>query len=603
MISTQILNAQPDSDVVPVIFRYSAKAERVNVAGSFNGWSDSTHPMQATDSGFVAKIALKPGYYYYKLVADGQWIHDPANPLKVNDGGTGWNSILKAGEPPVPKRTLRSERLDTSLLPRPVFPARPVVVALYYAAWKMAWQKIAAGNAQNGFAEAYMDEGFNEQIYQWDSCFMSAFGIYSNGIFPAMATLDNFYIKQRDDGYIQRVYFEDTGLAVAQPTAVEPLVNPPLFAWVEARYYLISGDQSRLNRVFPVLKKYFDWMNAHTKSSLSPDLYFNTELGSGMDNTPRPEVAGGAWIDASAQMALFSKMMRDLSVPAGYSSDKAFFDSHYQRISKAINKHLWSSASGFYHDADPQGRLNPVIHIGGFWPLIAGVADNSRKKKLFEKLTDSLHFNRPHRVPTLSASDPGYKKSGHYWLGGIWAPTNYMVIQGLQASGKFALAGDIARNHVDNIAELYTNGVINVDKIPFEQRFEDGYHTLWEAYAPETREPATRWDDTFYTRQDFVGWTGLGPISMVIEQLIGLEFNLAEGIVTWNLDGNDTVGLQNIQFKEWKMSLLAEPDATGWKLTVSTSKPLQLRVIMQGRTTRINVMPERRFYQVKRILE
>ncbi len=46
-----------------------------------------------------------------------------------------------------------------------------------------------------------------------------------------------------------------------------------------------------------------------------------------------------------------------------------------------------------------------------------------------------MSFERVHRVPSLSADTPGYDPDGGLWLGGVWAPTNYMVLRGLSEHG------------------------------------------------------------------------------------------------------------------------------------------------------------------------
>lgn len=70
-------------------------AAQVILAGSFNGWDEESLRMSRTDDGWEVRIQLTPGEYHYKFIADGQWLHDPANPRKVrNEHGT-FNSILK----------------------------------------------------------------------------------------------------------------------------------------------------------------------------------------------------------------------------------------------------------------------------------------------------------------------------------------------------------------------------------------------------------------------------------------------------------------------------------------------------------------------------
>jgi 1,4-alpha-glucan branching enzyme len=64
------------------VFQYtSTTAKTVSVAGEFSNWSEL--PLARDDSGTWSRtLHLKPGYYGYKLVVDGEWILDPANPSR-----------------------------------------------------------------------------------------------------------------------------------------------------------------------------------------------------------------------------------------------------------------------------------------------------------------------------------------------------------------------------------------------------------------------------------------------------------------------------------------------------------------------------------------
>lgn len=49
-------------------------AERVCVAGDFNGWDPSATPMRRRRDGrWVAVLDLVPGHHEYKFVIDGRW--------------------------------------------------------------------------------------------------------------------------------------------------------------------------------------------------------------------------------------------------------------------------------------------------------------------------------------------------------------------------------------------------------------------------------------------------------------------------------------------------------------------------------------------------
>ncbi len=223
-------------------------------------------------------------------------------------------------------------------LPEPVLPGHPEWIDLYWASWRFMHEKITKGDPTKGFSPLYIDEGFNENIYQWDSCFMVNYAIYGTDVFPAMATLDNFYNHERADGYICRCYNENTGNATGEHD-----INPPLFAWAEWRYYMLSGDKSRLGRVLPVLDKYFQWVKANCRGPNGHGLYWITDLGSGMDNSPREGfVRHGAWIDLSSQQALSALCIARLAEAAG-KADLANDTSPNSRRSNNVNSYCWNS--------------------------------------------------------------------------------------------------------------------------------------------------------------------------------------------------------------------------------------------------------------------
>ena len=70
------------------------KAKVVALAGSFNGWSQSTTLCAKMSSEWVCRLDLSPGKYQYKFVVDGNWIIDPGNPEVEDDGSGTINSVM-----------------------------------------------------------------------------------------------------------------------------------------------------------------------------------------------------------------------------------------------------------------------------------------------------------------------------------------------------------------------------------------------------------------------------------------------------------------------------------------------------------------------------
>jgi len=66
-----------------VVFRQKITgARQVELAGDFNGWLPHSTPLRRVDDSglFEATVPLQPGRYRYRLVVDGRWSPDAANP-------------------------------------------------------------------------------------------------------------------------------------------------------------------------------------------------------------------------------------------------------------------------------------------------------------------------------------------------------------------------------------------------------------------------------------------------------------------------------------------------------------------------------------------
>ncbi len=72
-------------------------AQKVAVAGEFNGWDKEATPMVQTLDGFEVELSLEKGKkYQFRYVLDGAtWINDPYRPT-VDNGMGEQNSVLDA---------------------------------------------------------------------------------------------------------------------------------------------------------------------------------------------------------------------------------------------------------------------------------------------------------------------------------------------------------------------------------------------------------------------------------------------------------------------------------------------------------------------------
>lgn len=462
-------------------------------------------------------------------------------------------------------------------LPAPFWQGHPEAVACYWKAWELAFANLRRPTPANGFVSNYIDTAFNDCLFMWDSAFITFFGRYGRRAFDFQRTLDNLYAKQHPDGFICREIREADGsdcFCRFDPASTGPNVLP----WAEWEHFAATGDGERLARVFPVLLAFHRWLRAYRTW---PDgSYWSSGWGSGMDNQPRLPAGMSrewyhghlAWADACLQQALSAGLLLEMAAVLGREEETAPEREELARLAPLANGHLWDERTGFYHDRLPDGSLGGVKSIGAFWALLAGIVPRERLPRFIAHLEDEAAFNRPHRVPSLAADDPAYQPGGGYWLGGVWAPTNYMVLRGLTRAGADDLAHAIARNHLDNVVRVF-----------------DLTGTLWENYAPEAAAPGEP------AKPDFVGWTGLAPIAVLLEYVFGLRPEAGAGRLVWDVRLLEEHGVRRYPFgRAGTVDLRCGPRSSAREkpaIEASADVPLALAVRWDGGSEVLPISP------------
>lgn len=447
---------------------------------------------------------------------------------------------------------------------------------LYYRTFEIAFEKIQRGTPQNGFVDFYMDEAFNPNIFQWDTSFIMMFARYGNKELPGIVSLENFYRYQHADGWIGRELREKDGSSYwpkAGGLDANCSINPPLFSWAEWQSYEVKGDASRFTKkingkpIFNILVDYYDWIKANRR--WDNGLYWTTSYANGMDRSPRLgtkhvcEHADGSWIDITAQQALNAYYLAKIAEVIGEQEVQQRFVQEHAELAKLINATLWDEQDGIFYDLDKKGHFYKVKTPASFWPFIARVTtDKQELRMLNEHILNPQRFWTEHHLPTVAKDEPTYMKDGGYWDGAVWAPTTYQTIKGLEVQGYRETARRIAINHIEHIYWVYRKT-----------------NTLFENYRPEDVAEGV------HARPDFVGWTGVGPIAALIENVMGIQVNGANDTVYWDLALAEKHGIKNLQFGDNRIDIEVDdrltPDS-GARIRVKTNSPFTLLVTIAG---------------------
>lgn len=412
------------------------------------------------------------------------------------------------------KQAQEIPQYDIDKLPHLICDGHEDWLSMYDYAWQQAFKNFRQPSPDAGFVDSFIDTAFNDNTFIWDSCFMTMFGRYCRPNFDFMGTLSNFYGKQHADGFICReinTYNGQDAFTPQDPRAT----GPNILAWTEWEDYQYTGNTDRLRAIFPALIAYHRWWKTWRRWSTGG--MWTSNLGSGMDNQTRVTEVNWhhnhhVWIDATMQQALSCHILRKMADIIDRHDFDDELNEEYDNLKQFINERMWNEDTHFYHDISIDGTFSTVKTIGAYWGILAEVIPEDRLHWIIEHLKDSNSFNRPHRVPSQSYDSVGYERTGIYWRGGVWSPTNYMVLSGLTQAGYDDLAYDIALNHVRNVSDVFRKT-----------------ETLWENYAPEMPREGVP------SKSQFVGWTGVSAITIPLEYLIGLRWIVPTKHLLWDI--------------------------------------------------------------------
>mgnify|MGYP002706734670 CR=1 FL=1 len=523
-----------------------------------------------------------------------------------------------------PETVAGGYEIDMERLPKVHFSKHKDWETLYETAWQSHKSNITAVTkalnpelTTDDATAYYVDEAFDNRIFQWDTLFMMMFDKYGIHEFPTLNSMDNFYYHQTDsnddsDGYISRMIYQGSGQSYYGDYQTVDAINPPMFAWAEWEQYQIHGDISRFTKkvkgkaIIDRLDAYWQFLKRTRthKSGPAEGLYVSNGQGNGLDNTPNQDWSG--WGQAANDMSIQQGQAADYIVRildevlakdeslttedrTKYQEMKEKYQQEEADLKQIIQEKLWSQDGGFFFNADAEtSEFTNIATPTGLWALAAGVATEEQADRMIEEYAlNSNKMFRPNGLATVCYDYSTFKPTGGYWNGAMWSPTSYQWIKGLQKYGYDELAFKEAVRHINGLADVCVRGAYD--------RNGNLLHTLWENYSSEYSIPgSTEFSDTEPSRSNFVGWAGALGIGSVLEDLAGITIKGNENAIEWNIKLTEAFGVENLYFNgaegENFVNLFCSErvnDTSGAKLTVKADHGFELRVKIGGKSQTI----------------
>jgi neutral trehalase len=455
---------------------------------------------------------------------------------------------------------------------------------MYDRTWAWIADCWATGGAGTSIEKnKYFQYSGGSTIDLMDQVFCSFFLVYSNRIYAAASGLDTLYALQEPNGAIRCRYDPATAAPITTKDNPEGL-GLPLFAWAEYNLFHKTANKKRVKEVMPTLQRHWAWMEETFKHDNG--LYGVPVAATGMENSPRGSALYlSDFNSAMAMNALYLSALGDIlnDKEASFQYKRAYFS-----LKTRINSLMWNAGDGFYYDLDKNEKQVSTRTIGVYWPLLAEIPNEERSERLIAHLKDPAKFGTEHPFPTLAVDQKGYDKRGMGYRGSVVPPFTYMVIKGLEKYNQHELARDCAIRHLYFVLDsMHQNG----DKGDEDGEKKDQKPIVWEAYQPQNEGKAIWPDRPDWPRAQFLAYTGLSTIALMIENIVGLDISLPRKTVDWIIPNLEVMGIENLSLKRNLVTILSNKSGRGWEIHMESEKLYYFTINVIGKKKKTLPIP------------
>ncbi len=160
-------------------------------------------------------------------------------------------------------------------------------------------------------------------------------------------------------------------------------------------------------------------------------------------------------MDLAAYLVRELQAMAVIAGQLGEKADAQSFRDHAAKVNQLINEVFWDEKQGLDFDRNEKTKQPvPVKSATNFMPLFCGApSDDQVKRMVKEHLTNENEFWLAYPMASYAKTEPDYYQGSHVlpngshecnWRGSTWAPTNYMIFQGLMRYGQIDVARELA---------------------------------------------------------------------------------------------------------------------------------------------------------------
>lgn len=285
-----------------------------------------------------------------------------------------------------------------------------------------------------------MAKKFMSSVWSWDHCF-NALAVAGLGKEKAMEQFEAAFVLQSPKGALPDMWNPHTEI-------VWGVTKPPIHGWCFSKLMdRYEFTRTELIRVYGYLEKWTNWWFTENDPDSDGIPSYPQGCDSGWDNSTLFDIGFHLESpDLPAFLILQMKVLKRISdALTGWNEKAVYWEKRAEELTEKFYEHSWN---GERFVAKLSGSHEYEEHPTSLLSLMPLVLGDTLEKEKFEKLVTILKrdFLTENGLATEMPESKKYEPDG-YWRGPIWAPTTYLLVDGLRRGGETKLAETIAERY------------------------------------------------------------------------------------------------------------------------------------------------------------
>jgi len=312
--------------------------------------------------------------------------------------------------------------------------------------WYNLWSSFVSADGIYKRDTMLMSKKNMNSVWSWDHCFNAlAMARSKDKAFAKQKAFDQFmapFVLQTEKGVLPDMWNPDCEIRWGT-------TKPPIHGWCFSKLMdMFEFDEEELKTVYTWLKKWTEWWTVYSDSDQDGIPDYPQGCDSGWDNSTLFDAS--YYVETPDLPAFLIFQMNTLSRIAKELKDeenaKYWADEAKAMLDRLI-EHSWNGerfvgkiSISHEHEENPTSLLSMM-------PLVLG---DMLPKEISDKLVAVLErdFLTENGLATEMPTSQHYNPDG-YWRGPIWAPSTYLLVDGLRKGGYTDLAETVAKRYCD----------------------------------------------------------------------------------------------------------------------------------------------------------